>query len=54
MDTNESQSNHNQTEQLTDLEAPDAEEVKGGDSSSNTFYGTGVYKSTDGGKTWTL
>jgi len=54
MDTNESRSNDNQTEQLTDLEAPDAEEVKGGDSSSNTFYGTGVYKSTDGGKTWTL
>lgn len=52
MDTNESQNNDNQIE-LTDLEAPDAAEVKGGDSRSGAgFYGTGVYRSLDGGKTW--
>jgi len=54
---NETQNNDNQTkqtDQLTDLDAPDAEEVKGGNSrSSDSFYGTGVYKTVDGGKTWT-
>ena len=42
-----------QTNQLTDLEPTG--EVKGGDSGSGTgFYGTGVYKSVDSGRTWTL
>ena len=67
--TNESNKENQEvkTEALTDLTVENDEQVKGGGgariskmvvdndstTSGDSFYGTGVYKSVDGGETWT-